>query len=79
MFDDRVYKRGALFLHALRLASGDDEFFEMLREWVAAHAYGHVTTEQFVAFAAEGLSADVKGLAQAWLHETALPSLPSSH
>lgn len=77
MFDDRVYKRGALFLHALRLASGDEEFFELLRDWVAAHAYGHVTTDRFVDLAAERLSADVKDLAQAWLHETALPKLPA--
>ena len=27
MFDDRVYKRGALLLHALRLTIGDDTFF----------------------------------------------------
>ena len=77
MFDDRVYKRGALFLHALRLAGGDAAFFEMLRGWVAEHAYGHVTTEQFVAWAADQLSADVNGLAQAWLHATPLPPLPA--
>ena len=31
MFDDRVYKRGALTLHALRLTVGDDAFFAMLQ------------------------------------------------
>ncbi len=35
MFDDRVYKRGALTLHALRTELGDEVFFGMLREWVA--------------------------------------------
>ena len=30
MFDDRVYKRGALTLHALRLTLGDDMFFGLL-------------------------------------------------
>ncbi len=76
MFDDRVYKRGALFLHALRLTAGDDEFFAMLRSWVAGHAYEHVTTEQFLAHAADRLSPDLTRLAQAWLDETALPELP---
>ena len=33
MFDDRVYKRGALTLHALRLTVGDDAFFDALRAW----------------------------------------------
>ena len=31
MFDDRVYKRGALTLHALRLTLGDDAFFGLLQ------------------------------------------------
>ena len=31
MFDDRVYKRGALTLHALRLSIGDDAFFSLLK------------------------------------------------
>ena len=31
MFDDRVYKRGALTLHTLRLTVGDDAFFDLLR------------------------------------------------
>ena len=35
MFDDRVYKRGALTLHALRLSIGDDAFFGLLTAWVA--------------------------------------------
>jgi len=76
MFDDRVYKRGALFLHALRLAAGDDEFFGLLRAWVAEHAYQHVTTEQFLATAADRLSVDVTALAEAWLNSTAVPPLP---
>jgi aminopeptidase N len=35
MFDDRVYKRGALTLHALRLTVGDEAFFALLKDWVA--------------------------------------------
>ena len=48
MFDDRVYKRGALLLHALRLTVGDDAFFALLRAWVEQHTYGSVTTPMFV-------------------------------
>ena len=32
MFDDRVYKRGALTLHALRTTVGDEAFFTLLRD-----------------------------------------------
>ena len=48
MFDDRVYKRGALTLHALRLQLGDGVFFELLRDWVQSHRHGSVTTDEFV-------------------------------
>ena len=44
MFDDRVYKRGALLLHALRLTVGDDAFFELLRGLGAEHAHSTVST-----------------------------------
>lgn len=76
MFDDRVYKRGALALHTLRLSVGDEAFFEVLRGWVAEHLGGSVTTEQFLAFASDRTGTDVAGLLRPWLHETDLPSYP---
>jgi aminopeptidase N len=51
MFDDRLYKRGALTLHALRLTAGDDVFFDVLRTWTARYRHGTVSTELFVACA----------------------------
>src|SRR5690606_6786207 len=48
MFDDRVYKRGALTVHALRLTIGDEAFFELLRAWTARFGHGTATTRHFV-------------------------------
>ena len=77
MFDDRLYKRGALFLHALRVTLGDQLFFVTLAGWVAEHAYGTVGTDQFVDFVASRTgSTDVRPLAHKWLKETQLPGLP---
>jgi aminopeptidase N len=76
MFDDRVYKRGALLLHALRLTVGDEAFFPLLREWVAEHDGGSVTTDDFRAFAAARTGADLDDLFDAWLTEPELPELP---
>ncbi len=73
MFDDRVYKRGALTLHALRAALGDAAFFTMLRAWTAEHAYGSVTTAQFRAHAQRFTDTPLTGLFDAWLTETELP------
>lgn len=76
MFDDRVYKRGALTLHALRLTLGDDRFFGLVRTWTARHASAVVTDEDFRELCAEVAGADVDGLLDAWLLDEALPPLP---
>jgi aminopeptidase N len=78
MFDDRVYKRGALTLHALRRTVGDDTFFALLRGWVAEHSGGSVTTPAFRSFAAEHTGADLDELFDAWLTEPELPDLPAA-
>lgn len=76
MFDDRVYKRGALTLHALRLTVGDETFFRLLRTWVARHDGGSVTTADFEALAGEVAGTDLSGLFDAWLRGLPLPALP---
>lgn len=78
MFDDRVYKRGALALHALRVAAGDDTFFEILRDWVAVHRGGSVTTEDFLAHATARARVDVAALLEPWLRDTAMPRFPEA-
>jgi aminopeptidase N len=78
MFDDRVYKRGALLLHALRLTIGDEVFFSILREWVARHRYGSVATVDFIALAEELAQRRLGELFKVWLHGGVLPALPDA-
>ncbi|GAA4664108.1 M1 family metallopeptidase [Frondihabitans cladoniiphilus] len=84
MFDDRLYKRGALTLHALRLELGDDAFFGLLRSWTAEHRHGVVSTADFVAAAGAAAGAGagagagasrVTALLSAWLDRRVLPPL----
>lgn len=75
MFDDRLYKRGALAVHALRLELGDDVFFALLRRWTDKHRYGSVTTDDLRELV-RGARDDLDPLLDAWLLETALPELP---
>ncbi|MGX7677820.1 M1 family metallopeptidase [Jatrophihabitans sp. DSM 45814] len=77
MFDDRLYKRGALTLHALRRTLGDDDFFDMLREWTRLHRHANVTTEGFIAHVGRFREQPLAGLFNAWLFERELPKLPS--
>lgn len=78
MFDDRVYKRGALALHSLRRVCGDGTFFGLLQAWTARFRHGSVTTEDFVELAGSSCrdtDADPKALLDRWLYRTALPDL----
>ena len=76
MFDDRLYKRGALTLHALRRAVGDEPFFALLKAWVAEHRHGSVTTEDFLAMVADRLGQDAVDVVRHWIEDVRLPTLP---
>ena len=77
MFDDRVYKRGALTLHALRAVVGDHDFFDILGQWVERYGGGNATTADFEALATEISGESLDDLFDAWLRSTALPPMPS--
>ncbi|MGO3288331.1 M1 family metallopeptidase [Brachybacterium sp.] len=76
MFDDRVYKRGALAVHALRLHLGDARFFEIIRGWLTEHRAGSVTTELFLEHVRREAGEETAALLSPWLFETALPPCP---
>ena len=76
MFDDRVYKRGALALHAIRRSLGDERFFATLRGYTLARRHGTVSTEDFVEyFTAHSGSPSVEVLVDAWIRSPGLPEL----
>jgi aminopeptidase len=78
MFDDRLYKRGALTLHALRSTLGDEAFFLLLHEWTQSRRHGTATTADLTDLARR-YSPDgaTDALLDAWLHQPRLPPLPS--
>ncbi|WP_329279038.1 M1 family metallopeptidase [Streptomyces sp. NBC_01451] len=77
MFDDRLYQRGGLTVHAVRCALGDEAFFRMLRGWVALHRGGSVSTATFTSHAGRFATEPLDELLASWLHEVALPALPT--
>ncbi|WCZ31689.1 Aminopeptidase N [Corynebacterium massiliense DSM 45435] len=82
MFDDRVYKRGALTLHAVRRALGDAPFFAAVRSYLADNQHSTVTEDDLVAYfhaAAEqaGIGTHViDDLLTAWVRQSSLPAFP---
>jgi aminopeptidase N len=75
MFDERVYKRGGVMLHALRRQIGDVPFFTLLRGWADEHRHGVVTTEAFVAAAQARASHSLADFFTAWLRRPPLPAI----
>jgi aminopeptidase len=76
MFDDRVYKRGALTLHTLRLYLGDSIFFALLQDWTARYRHSSVTTAEFTDLAGHYSAVPLRLLWDTWLYERPLPELP---
>ncbi|WP_153506042.1 M1 family metallopeptidase [Cumulibacter manganitolerans] len=75
MFDDRVYKRGALALHALRRSVGDAAFFDLTREWCQRHASATVTTPLFLDLVHSRLGEAAVETLRPWLYAAPLPEL----
>ncbi len=73
IFDDPVYLRGAMTLHALRVEVGDTTFFEILRGWAAENSGGNVTTGQFEEYASSVAGTDLTALFDTWLHTPSKP------
>jgi aminopeptidase N len=76
LFDQPVYDRGALTLHALRLTVGDDVFFQILRGYFKRYRDGNATTADFIAIAEETSGRDLTDFFQAWLYSSPLPDIP---
>jgi aminopeptidase N len=73
MFDDRVYKRGALTLHALRGRLGDEKFFALLKDWTTRHRHGTAVTDDFTGLAANYSDEPLRPLWDTWLYSTDVP------
>jgi aminopeptidase N len=74
LFDIAVYERGAMTLHALRQAVGDDVFFDILAEWVSSQAGGTVTTDEFVELAEKLSGMQLDDLFATWLFTPEKPA-----
>ena len=75
MFDDRVYKRGALTLHALRGVIGDRQFFDLLREWTTRYRHASAVTDDLTGLAANYAKVSLLPLWNSWLYSTEVPPL----
>lgn len=75
LFDNAVYYRGAMTLHALRLEVGDADFFEIARQWAASPPTRLSTTRNFTALAESVSGEQLDDLFHRWLRTTTKPAL----
>lgn len=71
-----VYNRGALTLHALRLQTGDDNFFSILQTHYARTSGAGTSTQTFLDIVQELAGAEAVTLVRSWLYDTTVPALP---
>ncbi|MFF5206674.1 M1 family metallopeptidase [Streptosporangium sp. NPDC000396] len=74
LFNNSVYTRGGMTLHALRQRIGDQAFFKLLKTWNTEHKYGHVTTDEFIALAEKISGKQLGTLFDAWLFTPKKPT-----
>lgn len=76
MFDDRVYKRGAIALHAVRRTIGDGAFFDLLRGWTTDFRHRLATTDDFRRAVERAGGVDAVTVLSRWIDVEALPPRP---
>ena len=76
LFNEGVYCRGGLTLHALRLQVGDRVFFDILKAYYDRFKGSQARTADFIAVAQEVSGRDLAAFFQAWLYQPELPYLP---
>jgi aminopeptidase N len=75
IFDDLVYTRGALTLHALRLKIGDKAFFKILKQWPTTYRHSNVSTQTFIHFVEHQTHRNLTPFFNTWLYQPGKPKL----
>ncbi|MCX4824006.1 M1 family metallopeptidase [Streptomyces sp. NBC_01142] len=71
-----VYGRGAMVLHKVRQAVGDDAFYEILQGWAKKNRHANASTDDFTAYVEEKAGKDLTGLWDTWLYGKDKPEQP---
>ncbi|WP_418957784.1 M1 family metallopeptidase [Streptomyces tritici] len=74
--DAPVYGRGAMVLHKVRRAVGDDAFFALLRGWAAKHRHANASTADFTAYAETVAGESLDEIWDVWLYGDGKPRSP---
>jgi hypothetical protein len=71
-----VYYRGAMTLHALKLKTGDDLFYKILRTYLERYKFSNAFNQDFVNIVNELAGEKVKVFLESWLYDDHVPDFP---
>ncbi|MEU9055385.1 M1 family metallopeptidase [Streptomyces sp. NPDC048384] len=72
-----VYQRGAMVLHKIRQAVGDDTFYDIVQGWTAEHRHGSADTGDFTAYVEKTApDEDFTSVWEDWLYGDGKPEQP---
>jgi aminopeptidase N len=75
LFGQQGYLRGSMTLEVLRQKVGTHDFVVILRQWAHQHAYGNVSTPEFIALSERVSGQNLDALFNAWLYVAERPAL----
>ena len=73
LFGTTVYYKGAWVQHMLRMVMGDDAFFDGLRNYASAYAYGNVVTAEYQAEMEVFYGGDLSWFFDEWVYQPGFP------
>ena len=75
IFDRHLYEKGALVLHALRAALGDDAWRRSLKRYVRKHAFGSVETADLRRACEDETGRNLAWFFDQWVHAGGHPEI----
>jgi aminopeptidase N len=79
VFDDAVYDRGAMTLHALRNVVGDQALVDTVRMWVQEKKYSTGTIEDFIKLAEQKSGKNLGEFFRVWLFTPGKPAVAAAN
>jgi aminopeptidase N len=71
-----VYWRGAMTLHALKLKTGEELFYKILRTYLERYKFSNAFNQDFVNIVNELAGEKVKAFLESWLYDDHVPDFP---
>jgi aminopeptidase N len=71
-----VYLRGAMTLHALKLKTGEELFYKILRTYLERYKFSNAFNQDFVNIVNELAGEKVKVFLESWLYDDHVPDFP---